>query len=79
MAGYLIAETTREEREQIVNEALGITPGCDDVPQSMIDMYQPYIDGEVELKDITMGFKANYVSGEEMPGSSRVGCGFFGR
>lgn len=74
MAGYLISETTREEREQIVNEALGITVGCDDAPQSMIDMYQPYIDGEVELKDITMSYKRGYVSGEEMPSPS--GCGF---
>lgn len=74
MAGYLISETTREEREQIVNEALGITVGCDEVPQSMIDMYQPYVDGMVELKDINMQFKAGYVSGEEMPSPS--GCGY---
>jgi len=74
MAGYLIAETSKEEREQIVNEALGITVGCDDVPQSMVDMYQPYIDGKVELKDITMQFRTGYVSGEEMPSRSR--CAF---
>lgn len=75
MKSYLIADTTRAEREQIVNESLGITTGCDDVPQSMIDMYQPYIDGEVELKDITMGFRTGYISGKEVP--ERGGCGMF--
>lgn len=72
----LIKDTTMEEREQIVNDSLGITVGCEDVPQSMIDMYQPYIDGRVELKDISMGYRANYVSGREVP--EREGC-IFGR
>ena len=74
MDKYLISETTREEREQIVNDSLGITTGCDDIPQSMIDMYQPYIDGEVELKDITMNFRSHYVSGKELP--TRTECGY---
>lgn len=76
MRSFLIKDTTREEREEIVNEALGVTVGCDDVPQSMIDMYDPYIEGKVELKDITRAYQTGYVSGHQMP--VREGCMFGG-
>ena len=47
MAGYLIAETTREEREKIVAESLGnIEASCDGCMAGLAEMYQDYIDGE---------------------------------
>ena len=65
--GYLISETTREEREQIVAESLGyIDASCDGCMSGLVDMYQDYIDGKKELKDINMAFRAGYISGEEL-------------
>ncbi len=63
--GYLISETTREERERIVAESIGNVDGaCDGCAPGMIEMYQPYIDGIRELRDINMEFRASYVSGD---------------
>lgn len=67
---YLIADTTREEREQIVKESLGyIDASCDGCMAGIVEMYQDYIDGKRELKDINMSFNANYVMGDQDRGS----------
>ncbi len=72
--GYLIAETTKEEREKIVEESLGnIYGSCDGCMSGLADMYQDYIDGKKELKDINMEYRAHYVSGDDKP--ERSGCG----
>ena len=55
MAGYLIAETTREEREKIVAESLGnIEANCDGCMAGLAEMYQDYIDGKKKLRNINM-------------------------
>ena len=60
MAGYLIAETTREEREKIVAESLGnIEASCDGCMAGLAEMYQDYIDGEKELRQINMNLTAD--------------------
>ncbi len=62
----LIAETTREERERIVAESLSCgdtCSSCGGCSQSMIDMYQPYIDGKMELSECNRAYRARYVSG----------------
>ena len=70
---YLIKDTTREERERIVAESLGeIGAACDGCAAGLAEMYQDYIDGKRELKDINMAFSARYVSGDEGPEKS--GC-----
>jgi hypothetical protein len=72
--GYLISETTKEEREQIVREALGNIDGqCDGCMSGLADMYQDYIDGKREIRDINMSFNASYMSGAEGP-TKREGC-----
>ena len=61
MAGYLIKETTCEERKQIVEEALGnLSASCDGCMAGLADMYQDYIDGKKEIRDINMEFNARY-------------------
>lgn len=76
MPGYLIKDTTKEEREQIVAESLGnISASCDGCSTGIIEMYQDYIDGRKELRDINMEFHARYVSGNEGP--ERTGCGMY--
>ena len=74
MTSILIKDTTREEREQIVAESLGaIDASCEGCAAGMYEMYQDYIDGVKELREINMEFNARYVSGREGPG--RSGCG----
>lgn len=71
MTGYLIKDTTREEREQIVKESLGnIEAGCDGCMSGLAEMYQAYIEGKKELRDINMEFNASYGQGEDTPGGS---------
>lgn len=73
--GYLISETTKEEREKIVEESIGnINGSCDGCMSGLADMYQDYIDGKKELKDINMEFRAHYISGDDKP--ARSGCGY---
>lgn len=50
----MISEATREEREQIVADSLGnISANCDGCMAGMAEMYQDYIDGKKELKNIS--------------------------
>ena len=78
MASFLIKDTTKEERERIVADSLGnIYGSCDGCAAGLADMYQDYIDGKRELKEINMAFRANYVSGAEGP--ERGSCGYAGR
>ena len=75
MKSYLIKDTTREEREQIVADSIGNIDGsCDGCASGLIDLYQDYIDGIKELRDINMEFRAHYVSGDEGP--VKESCGF---
>ena len=76
MKSYLIKDTTREERERIVSESVGqIEAACDGCTPGVIEMYQAYIDGEKELREINREYVARYVSGREGP--TRSECGMF--
>jgi hypothetical protein len=67
--GYLISETTKEEREKIVKDSLGnIDANCDGCMAGLADMYQDYIDGKRELREINMAFPARYVKDDDMDG-----------
>lgn len=73
---FLIKNTTREQREDIVREALG---GCEASCEDTITdhdwaFYQPYIDGEMELRECTLAYRTNYVRGDMMC-EERSGCG----
>ena len=53
MKSLLIADTTRAEREQIVADSIGNLSGlCDGCSPGIIEMYQDYIDGKTELREI---------------------------
>ena len=76
MRSLLIQDTTREEREQIVAESLGnINGSCDGCAAGLAEMYQDYIDGKRELKEINMSFQAGYVSGDDGP--QKRECGYY--
>lgn len=70
----LIKDTTKEERARIVAESLGnLEGGCDGCAAGLAEMYQEYIDGKKELREINMEFRRGYVSGEEVPTKSNCG------
>ena len=59
----LIKDTTKEEREEIVAKSIGnISGACDRCSVGIIEMYQDYIDGKKELRQINMEFHAGYIS-----------------
>lgn len=64
----LIQDTTREERERIVAQSLGyVDASCDGCSSGLLDMYEDYIEGRRELKDINMAYHAGYISGDDIP------------
>jgi hypothetical protein len=76
MKSIRIADTTREEREQIVADSIGNISGlCDGCSPGIIGMYQDYIDGRKELREINAAFRAGYMSGAEGPEHSRCAMG----
>ena len=76
MKSLLIKDTTREEREQIVADSIGsLEAACDSCAPGVVEMYQAYIDGEKELRDVNREYVARYVSGREGP--TRSECGMF--
>lgn len=70
----LIKDTTREEREKIVAESIGNISGtCDGCSTGIVEMYNDYIEGKKELRQINMEFRARYISGAG-PEQNRGGC-----
>ena len=72
MKSVLIRDTTREEREKIVQQALWgncctdceFCSGCDNRGGGRIEtMYQAYIDGEKEIREINEEYRAPFVRG----------------
>ena len=72
MKSILIKDTTREERQRIVHQALwgacGIDcefcSGCDNRGGGRIEnIYQPYIDGLKEIREINEEYNAPFVRG----------------
>ena len=73
MKSLLIKDTTKEERERIVADSVGNVDGlCDGCSPGLLNMYQDYIEGRKELREINMEFRRNYVSGATGPDKS--GC-----
>jgi len=68
MDKLLIANTTREEREAIVMRSLScggagceFCSGCGVFGSGdPLRMYQPYIDGKMELSEVNMSFRAPF-------------------
>ena len=72
MRSILIKDTTREEREKIVLDAMkcGNDVGCENCSGcgvfgsgDPLDLYKPYIDGEKELNEVTQGLIVSYIHG----------------
>ena len=63
----LIKDTTKEERERIVAESIGnINGACDGCMSGLVDMYQDYIDGKREIREINEGYSQLYRRGRQI-------------
>lgn len=63
MDSILVKDTTKEERERIVAESIGnINGSCDGCAAGLAEMYQGYIDGKKEIRDINMEFSAQHTA-----------------
>ena len=67
----LIRDTTKEQRERIVADSVGNINGlCDGCSPGIIEMYQDYIDGKKELREINAEFRRGYTTGMAGPEKS---------
>ena len=79
----LIKDTTREERIRIVQEGLSqcggacdFCNGCDNLGGGSVDtFYEPYINGEKELRQINEEYRFNSVA--QPPSSDAIGSFMF--
>ena len=75
MDSILIKDTTRKQRERIVADSLGnISGSCDGCMAGLAEMYQDYIDGRKEIREINMEFRAHFESG--IDGPEKSDCGY---
>lgn len=61
---YLISETTKEERKDIVKKALGISLlGADMPSDDVLELAKQYIDGKIEIEEIQKKIIEKYTKG----------------
>ena len=66
MSSYLIKDTTKEERKEIVKKALAISLTESKMPsQDVLNLSKEYIEGKKELKEIQKIIIEKYKSKEE--------------
>ncbi len=82
-----IKDTTREERIAIVRKSLAASDeiGCENLGMGAIDdMYLPYINGEMELRELNMQLASGHryelgesgMTGDRTGSGPRMGCGY---
>ena len=61
---YLVSETTKEERKEIVKNALGISfLGADMPSDDVLQLAKQYIDGKIEIEEIQKKVLEKYTNG----------------
>lgn len=72
MGSILIKDTTREEREQIIKQALDCGGGgCENCSSCWLgggspdDIYRDYIEGKKEIAQINMEYNSRFVGGRQ--------------
>ena len=69
MNSILIKDTTREEREQIIRSSLGCGGGCENCSSCWLgggspwDIYEDYIEGKREIREINEEYMDRYRQG----------------
>lgn len=61
---YLVSETTKEERKDIVKKALGISLlGANMPSDEVLNLAKQYIDGKIEIEEIQNKVLEKYTNG----------------
>ncbi len=61
---YLISETTREERQEIVKKALAINLTAAPMPtDDVLKLAKQYIDGKIEINEVQKKVLQKYING----------------
>ena len=61
---YLVTETTKEERKEIMINALGISLLGSDMPSNdVLQLAKQYIDGKIEIEEIQKKVLEKYTNG----------------
>ena len=66
MKSILIKDTTREERAEIVKRSITCGNGCENCDGcalgagDVLEMYQPYIDDEKEIRECNLAYRTRY-------------------
>ena len=69
MKSLLIKDTTREEREEIIRSSMDCGGGCENCSSCWLgggspwDIYQDYIDGKREIREINAVYMEEYRQG----------------
>ena len=75
MRSILIKDTTKEEREEIIRSSLDCGAGsCENCSSCWLgggnpwEIYQDYIDGKREIREINMEYNERYLHGRQING-----------
>ena len=69
MDSILIKDTTREQREEIVRRSMDCGGGCENCSSCWLgggnpwEIYQDYIEGKREIREINMEYNERYLQG----------------
>ena len=72
MRSILIKDTTKEEREAIIRTSLDCGGGCENCSSCWLgggtpwDIYQDYIEGKREIREINMEYNERYLHGRQI-------------
>lgn len=72
MKSILIKDTTKEEREQIIRNSMDCGGGCENCSSCWLgggspwDIYQDYIDGKREIREINEDYMEKYHQGRNI-------------
>ena len=70
MKSILIRDTTKEEREKIIRDSMDCWGGCENCSSCWLgggspwDIYQDYIDGKREIREINAAYMETYHQGK---------------
>lgn len=69
MKSILIKDTTKEEREELLRSSFDCGSGCENCSSCWLgggnpwEIYQDYIDGKREIREINMEYNERYLHG----------------